>query len=81
MQIIVNPQAENLNTILQRPVYDSKLLLKQVGKILQDVKAKGDVAVKKYTKKFDGFGLRKYSVDAKEIKKAEAPCESFFAGI
>lgn len=72
MQIIVNPQAENLNTILQRPAYDSKLLLKQVGKILQDVKAKGDVAVKKYTKKFDGFGLRKYSVDAKEIKKAEA---------
>jgi histidinol dehydrogenase len=72
MQIIVNPKAENLNIILQRPAYDSKLLLKQVGKILQDVKAKGDVAVKKYTKKFDGFGLRKYSVDAKEIKKAEA---------
>ncbi len=71
MQIIVNPQEENLNSILQRPAYDSKLLLKQVGKILQDVKAKGDVAVKKYTKKFDGIGLRKISVDLREIKKAE----------
>lgn len=71
MQIIVNPQAENLNTILQRPAYDSKLLLKQVGKILQDVKAKGDAAVKKYTKKFDGIGLRKISVDLRDIKKAE----------
>ncbi len=72
MQIIVNPQAENLNAILQRPVYDSKLLLKQVGKILQDVKTKGDAAVKKYSKKFDGIGLRKIKVDTKEIKKAES---------
>lgn len=72
MQIILNPQKDNLSLLLERPVYDSKLLLKQVGKILQDVKIKGDAAVKKYSKKFDGVSLRKISVDAKEIKKAES---------
>lgn len=72
MQIILNPQKDNLSLLLERPVYDSKLLLKQVGKILQDVKIKGDAAVKKYSKKFDGVSLRKITVDAKEIKKAES---------
>lgn len=72
MQFILNPQKENLDALLQRPVYDSKLLLKQVGKILQDVKTKGDAAVKKYSKKFDGVSLRKIRVDAREIKKAES---------
>jgi histidinol dehydrogenase len=72
MKLIKYPARETWDEILTRPTFDNKLLLKQVGKILQDVKQKGDTAVKKYTKKFDGIALRKMQVDAKEMKKAEA---------
>jgi histidinol dehydrogenase len=72
MKLIKYPAKETWGEILTRPTFDNKQLLKQVGKILQDVRQKGDTAVKKYTKKFDGVALRKMQVDAKEIKKAEA---------
>ena len=72
MKLIKYPVKESWDEILTRPTFDNKQLLKQVGKILQDVKLKGDTAVKKYTKKFDGIALRKMQVDAKEMKKAEA---------
>jgi histidinol dehydrogenase len=72
MKLIEYPAKETWGEILTRPTFDNKQLLKQVGKILQDVRQKGDTAVKKYTKKFDGIALRKMQVDAKEIKKAEA---------
>jgi histidinol dehydrogenase len=72
MKLIEYPAKETWGEILTRPTFDNKQLLKQVGKILQDVRQKGDTAVKKYTKKFDGIALRKMQVDPKEIKKAEA---------
>jgi histidinol dehydrogenase len=72
MKLIKYPAKNTWGEILTRPTFDNKQLLKQVGKILQDVKQKGDTAVKKYTKKFDGIALRKMQVDAKEMKKAEA---------
>jgi histidinol dehydrogenase len=71
MKLIKYPAKDTWDEILSRPTFDNKQLLKQVGKILQDVRHKGDTAVKKYTKKFDGIALRKMQVDAKEIKKAE----------
>ena len=72
MKLIKYPAKDTWDEILSRPTFDNKQLLKQVGKILKDVRQKGDTAVKKYTKKFDGIALRKMQVDAKEIKKAEA---------
>ena len=72
MKLIKYPAKETWDEIITRPTFDNKQLLKQVGKILQDVKQKGDTAVKKYTKKFDRIALRKMQVDAKEMKKAEA---------
>lgn len=71
MQLIKNPSRDSWNDLLLRPVHDGSLLRKQVGKILQDVKLKGDAAVKKYTRKFDGVGLRKLKVDFKEISNSE----------
>ena len=71
MKLIKYPARETWDEILSRPTFDNKQLLKQVGKILQDVRHKGDTAIKKYTKKFDVIALRKMQVDAKEIKKAE----------
>jgi histidinol dehydrogenase len=72
MQLIKYPPKESWDNILVRPAIDNKLLLKQVGKIVEDVQRKGDAALKKYAKKFDGITLRKLMVDAKEWKKAEA---------
>ena len=41
-----------------------------VEEILQEVKTSGDVAVKKYTKKFDGFDPDPMQVSADQIKNA-----------
>ena len=43
---------------------------KIVEKILGEVKISGDVAVEKYTKKFDGFDPNPMQVSADQIKKA-----------
>jgi len=72
MQLIKYPSREIWDELLVRPSIDNKLLLKQVGKILADVQNKGDAALKKYSKKFDGIALRKLFVDAKELKQSEA---------
>ena len=72
MQLIKYPSVETWAAILSRPVIDNKLLLKQVGKIVEDVKVKGDGALKKYVKKFDGVSLRNLIVDQKEFKNAES---------
>jgi len=57
--------------ILQRPVFDSSLLEKKVNKILNEVKKKGDKAVKKFTEEFDGLKLKNFSVTANEFEEAE----------
>ena len=41
-----------------------------VDEILQEVKISGDIAVKKYTKKFDGFDPHPMQVSANQIKNA-----------
>ena len=41
-----------------------------VEEILQDVKISGDIAVEKYTKKFDGFNPNPMQVSADQIKNA-----------
>ena len=41
-----------------------------VEEILQDVKADGDIAVEKYTKKFDGFNPNPMQVSVNDLKDA-----------
>ncbi|MBS1656358.1 MAG: histidinol dehydrogenase, partial [Bacteroidetes bacterium] len=56
---------------IKRPVFDSSLLERKVKKILDTVKKKGDKAVRKYSKEFDGVKLKKILVTDKEIRQAE----------
>jgi histidinol dehydrogenase len=70
MQIVRFPSKEEWKSLSERPSIDNRLLIKQVGKILADVKKGGDRALKKYTKKFDAEGLKKLVVSPKEIKAA-----------
>lgn len=71
MQIFQEPSFQQWTSLMQRPVIDQTPLHKTVLKILQQVKIKGDAAVKSFSKKFDGFSPRKLLVSVKEIKDAE----------
>jgi histidinol dehydrogenase len=72
MQTYKYPGKDKWNEIIQRPVADYSLLEKAVRKILNKVKEKGDKAVRKFTKEFDGVSLKKLQVSEKEIKQAES---------
>ncbi|HYF31219.1 MAG TPA: histidinol dehydrogenase [Chitinophagaceae bacterium] len=72
MQIYHFPTKEEWPGILQRPVADLSSLDKDVRKILDRVKKKGDKAVFKYTKKFDKAHLAGLEVSADEITDAIA---------
>ena len=71
MQQINYPTKEDWNEILTRPVIENKLLNKQVGKILSEVKAGGDKSLKKFAKKFDGVAINSIEVTQQEIDQAE----------
>ncbi len=70
MQTYNYPGKELWQEISQRPASDHSSLEKSVKKILQKVKEKGDKAVKKFTKEFDGVSLKKLAVTGKEITRA-----------
>ena len=61
------PDRELWAEIMQRPVIDSTSLKKTVKKILKQVKDKGDRAVSRYTKEFDGVRLKNFNVTNEEI--------------
>jgi len=72
MKIYKNPTQSQWAEIVERPAIDNTILLKNVGKILSDVKKGGDRAVRKYSKKFDGISSKKIKIGEKEIKKGIA---------
>lgn len=71
INVIKHPDTKDWQEIIKRPVFETASLQKAVKKILEKVKSKGDKAVKKYTKDFDGVRLKKLAVPEKEIKEAE----------
>jgi len=71
IKVIKHPGKSEWQEITKRPVFENVSLEKTVKKILDKVKTKGDKAVRKYTKDFDGIKLKKLTVSEKEIKAAE----------
>jgi histidinol dehydrogenase len=71
MQVIKYPARETWASLLARPVFDSTLLFDTVQKVLDDVRTKGDKAVKEYTEKFDKVSLDAIEVTKEEIADAE----------
>ena len=71
IKVIKHPNKEDWQEIVKRPVFENASLEKAVKKILEKVKDKGDKAIRKYTKDFDGVKLKKLAVSEKEIKTAE----------
>ena len=72
MEVYKYPDRGEWLALLKRPAIDSLSLEKKVKKILENVKLKGDKAVRKYSKEFDGIKLKKLQVSEKEIKEAVA---------
>ncbi len=72
MKLYRYPDKEAWKEIIQRPVADNAALEKVVKKILLTVKEKGDKAIRKYTKEFDGIKLKDFIVSEKEMVAAEA---------
>lgn len=57
--------------LLKRPLLESASLERTVDQILSDVKKSGDLALKKYSLKFDKIKLDSFLVTTKEISEAE----------
>lgn len=65
------PLKEDWLKIIKRPVAKNSSLEKTVTKIVEKVKSKGDKAIRKYTKEFDGVKLKNLLVSKKETAAAE----------
>jgi len=72
MKIISNKKEaiEELRRISDRTTSDNNKINSIVEDILHQVKIKGDKAVEKYTKKFDGFNPDPMQLSAKDLKNA-----------
>ena len=71
IKVLKYPNRKDWQEIIKRPVIENVSLDKTVRKILEKVKAKGDRAVRKYTKEFDGVKLKNLAISKKEITTAE----------
>lgn len=71
MQIHKFPDKSEWASILARPVFDGMALFDNVKKILDDVKQRGDAAVKEYTLKFDHVEVENPEVTKAEFEEAE----------
>jgi len=76
MKIYNNPPKKDWNTLLQRPELNYDSLEQQVQKIIQEVAEKGDPAVRKYTREFDGYDGEELEIPASEIQNAELEVSS-----
>jgi histidinol dehydrogenase len=70
MKTILNPQKKDWKTILGRPTKTIDDIESIVKEVFTDIQKNGDVAVAKYTQKFDGVILESNQVSENEINEA-----------
>lgn len=70
MNIYQNHPREEWSQLLKRPMFDTSTLHKNVKTVLKNVKKRGDKAIKKYTKQFDGIDIKNFCVSVKEMNEA-----------
>lgn len=71
MKIIEYPQHKDWKSLLSRPALDNSSLTETVTAVLDDIKSRGDAAVKEYELKFDKVKLDSLQVSEDEIAEAE----------
>lgn len=72
MKIVRYPDKKQWAELLARPHFDNSSLMATVKGVLDDIKNRGDEAVKEYELKFDKVELKSLSVTDAEIAKAES---------
>ncbi|HRH60756.1 MAG TPA: histidinol dehydrogenase, partial [Chitinophagaceae bacterium] len=70
MQVYKRAGKTEWQQLLQRPFLDNYSLQQTVRNILDDVKATGDAAVKKYSLQFDGVAPENCEISKDEINEA-----------
>ncbi|WP_372774917.1 histidinol dehydrogenase [Mangrovibacterium sp.] len=70
MKRYINPSPEEWPEILKRPLFNATDLAGRVQGILDEIKAEGETAVRKYTEQFDGVVLQDLTVSEAEIDEA-----------
>ena len=70
MKTYFYPNTDERKQLLLRPAFDTYSLQEKVKTVLNDVKLKGDTAVKKFIQEFDGVSLNDFRVNEKEIGEA-----------
>lgn len=71
MKIVEYPQHKDWKSLLSRPALDNSSLTETVTAVLDDIKSRGDAAVKEYELKFDKVQLDSLQVSEDEIAEAE----------
>lgn len=71
MKTILYPKREEWEEIVERPHLDVSQLTATVRSVLDDIKARGDEAVKEYEQKFDRVQLDTLAVSQAEMDEAE----------
>ena len=71
MKQYINPSSKEWTHLLERPNASSSDLEVVVEEVFEQVKAKGDKAIKEYTQKFDKVSIQHISVTKIEIQLAE----------
>lgn len=71
MKVVRYPKHNEWQDLLKRPAFDNASLFDTVNTVLNDVKLKGDIAVKKYGLKFDKVSIETLSVSEQELEWAE----------
>lgn len=71
MKIVKYPDRKEWTSLLARPELDVTQLMDKVRSVLDDVRANGDEAVKKYEQMFDHVELSSLSVSPEEMAEAE----------
>lgn len=71
MNVIKYPEREEWAKITERPHIDTSELMQTVGSVLNDIRQRGDEAVKGYELKFDHVDLNDLAVSEEEMKEAE----------
>ena len=71
MKIYIEPARNTWPEILKRPVFDVSELFSLVKPVLDEIKETGDLALKKYTLKFDGVSQENLKVSEEEFLDAE----------
>jgi histidinol dehydrogenase len=74
MKTYINPNKSKWQEILKRPAEDSKDMENIVRNIFQSVRNEGDLAIRKFTQKFDNVRLESIKVNSEETKDALKKC-------